>query len=351
MNVTRLCYVSVVAAFASAVWGCSASQPVSPLLAPSAGVLPARHHITISEFSDLPVYSSYYGPSGVTSGPNNALWVTDIIDQDFGENAVVEIAESGKTLNTFYYTGQTSEGSDLVDLVEGPDGNLWITDQYNQQILRMTPSGSFTAYHLTTAPWSITRGPDNALWFTEGSAIGRITTKGAVSQYPVSGSPQSITTGPDKALWFTEAQGAIGRMTTHGKVKYFSAGISSESFPYWIAPGPDGALWFTEFKAGRIGRITTSGHVTEYSNGISTGEKPVGIAAGPDGAMWFTESECRTSLCNYNAKIGRITMSGSITEYDKFNTNSGPTAITEGPDKQKMWFTEYDADEMGRVNL
>ncbi|MGA7200446.1 MAG: hypothetical protein WBX26_01345, partial [Candidatus Cybelea sp.] len=171
-----------------------------------------------------------------------------------------------------------------------------------------------------------------------------------VSQYGASGQPVGIDVGSDKALWFPELQAAaIGRITTTGKVTAYSKGITPGSKPYWIAAGPDGALWFTEL-GGRIGRITTKGKVTEFTHGITPTEEPVGIAAGPDGAMWFTESELFGSGYSVNARIGRITMNGKITEYDNFNSNSDPTLITEGPDKN-MWFVESATDRTGRVQL
>ena len=330
--------------------GCSSPQAVAPpMVAPNA--LPARHHVTISQFADLPVYYDYYGPSAVAAGPHHALWVTDTVDQDFGENAVIEIATSGKGLNTFYYGGRTTEGSDLTDLAAGSDGALWIADYYNSQVLRMTTAGSFTAFPLSTEPFTIVAGPDKALWFTESDAIGRITTAGNISIYPASGSPAVICVGPDGALWFTESTNdSIGRITTRGKIKYYSKGITAGSYPFWIAAGPDGALWFTEYDGGRIGRITAAGKVTEYSKGITAGEFPDSIAQGPDDAMWFTESATHSSYQSYNGKIGRITTSGRVTEYDNFNTQSAPSVITQGADKN-MWFTESAANEMGRVNL
>ncbi len=56
--------------------------------------------------------------------------------------------------------------------------------------------------------------------------------------------------------------------------------------------GPDGALWFTENNGGaggKIGRITTSGTITEYATTGLSG--PYGIALGPDRAIWFTERD------------------------------------------------------------
>jgi len=58
--------------------------------------------------------------------------------------------------------------------------------------------------------------------------------------------------------------------------------------------GPDKALWFTEFIAGKIGRITTTGTITEYN--IPTPDStPRGITAGPDGALWFPKPRAARS--------------------------------------------------------
>ena len=52
--------------------------------------------------------------------------------------------------------------------------------------------------------------------------------------------------------------------------------------------GRDGDLWFAELNGNKIGRITPTGSITEFP--IPTaGSQPNGIAAGPPGAMWFSE--------------------------------------------------------------
>lgn len=350
MTAFRFVWVAALAAIVTATAACSNAGGVVPAASFTSPL--AKDLVKITEFSDLPEYSSYYGPSAIASGPKKSLWVTDVIDQDFGENAVVQISSTGAALNTYYYSGLSTEGSSFAGIAAGPDGNLWITDEYNEQILRMTPAGSFTGFKLAGAPFAITNGPDKALWFTEYGEIGRITTSGHSRLYGASGGVFGIATGPDGALWFTELSGnAVGRATTHGKIKLFTKGISSGAGPYGIAAGPDGALWFTEATGGRIGRITTSGKVTEYSHGITTGENPVDIAAGPDGAMWFTESEAYGSGGETNAKIGRITTSGKVTEYSKdLTSGSYPTAIAPGPDGN-MWFVEAYGNKTGRVKL
>jgi virginiamycin B lyase len=56
-----------------------------------------------------------------------------------------------------------------------------------------------------------------------------------------------------------------------------------------ITAGVDGNLWFTEYTGNKIGRITPSGTITEFT--IPTpSSAPLGIVAGPDGAIWFAET-------------------------------------------------------------
>jgi streptogramin lyase len=89
---------------------------------------------------------------------------------------------------------------------------------------------------------------------------------------------------------------------------------------------------------GKIGRITTTGSVTEYSLPITGDTRPLRITPGPDGALWFSEY-----LGN---KIGRITTNGVITEYPTF----GAYGITVGSDGA-LWFCEPFANRVGRITV
>jgi virginiamycin B lyase len=106
------------------------------------------------------------------------------------------------------------------------------------------------------------------------------------------------------------------------------------SFPAGIAAGPDGALWFTENGEKRIGRVTTSGTVTEFPVSVETNS----ITGGPDGAIWFTS--------NTYYVIVRMTTAGTVTNV--FSTgNLSPHVITAGPDGA-LWFTTY-GNAIGRI--
>jgi streptogramin lyase len=99
----------------------------------------------------------------------------------------------------------------------------------------------------------------------------------------------------------------------------------------------DGALWFTELNGNKIGRVTITGTFTEFPIPTANSQ-PHGITAGPDGALWFAEF-------NGN-KIGRITTTGTITEFAIPTASGGSFGITAGPDGA-LWFTE--SIKIGRI--
>jgi virginiamycin B lyase len=287
------------------------------------------------------------GPYGITTGPDGALWFTEFFDNEIGRMTATGC-------NVTQYPAGPVENQSAYGITSGPDGALWFTEFTDSAIGRMTTAGVVTTYPLPTTgagPETITAGPDGALWFVEtyGDKIGRITTGGTITEYPVPTSgaePSGIVTGPDGNLWFTEMH-KVGRITPGGTITEYAAGIATGVAGYGITAGPDGALWFTQYSAfygSAIGRITTTGTITEYTAGLTYGGLPANIAAGPDGALWFTE--------DYGGKIGRITTAGTITEYVVANgsTLSHPWDITEGPDGA-MWFTDFGLSEIDRITV
>ena len=204
-------------------------------------------------------------------------------------------------------------GCDPAGITRGPDGNFWFTGEDGNLIGRITPAGSTTVYPLPTncgnpqpvggglfgcAPKNITVGSDGALWFTEefGNQIGRVTITGVFTEFPTpttSSRPTDITTGPDHALWFTESNAnKIGRLTTSGLFNEYAV-ITQNSGLQGIINGGDGTLWFTEADAGNLGRITLKGNVSEVAVPITgtNPSKPVDLVPGNNqGVIWFTES-------------------------------------------------------------
>jgi virginiamycin B lyase len=90
-------------------------------------------------------------------------------------------------------------------------------------------------------------------------------------------------------------------------------------------------MWFTELLGPKIGRITTTGSVTEFPVTYANAA-PNGITTGPDNALWFTDLQAE--------RVGRMTTSGSLTSYPVL-TSEGWDIVT-GPDGN-LWFGGYNS--------
>jgi virginiamycin B lyase len=287
-------------------------------------------------FTEYTLPASASSPSGITAGPDGALWFTE-----YSANQIGRITTAGAITERPVPTNLSGPQS----IATGPDGALWFTEFFGNKIGHITTGGVITEYTVPTSNSGlqfIAAGADGAMWFTEnyGNKIGRISTSGAITEYPVptaAGGPRGITAGPDGAIWFTEINGnKIGRITAAGVVTEYPI-PTPNSLPQAITRGPDGALWFCEYLS-RIGRITTAGIITEYQTLQLS--NPLGITTGPDGALWFTEET--------GDKIGRITTAGLITEYPLPAAGSGPGSIgSMGPDGA-LWFAEATGNRIGR---
>jgi virginiamycin B lyase len=312
-----------------------ASLPNAVSYARSQGIAPARR-------GKITLYGDTFGdpvPTGITAGPDGALWFTDP-----GNDVIGRITTAGT------YTLEQPVGTELSDgITVGPDKNLWFTLELEQGgVGFITTSGNVKLFHDRGGSYTqgITTGPDGALWFTESNGkVGRRTLKGKVKHFTLSSSDahlQGIVTGPDHNLWVTQqavgshSSNVVYRLTRRGKVTAFSVGF----FPSAICVGPDGALWFAEAGSNSIGRLTTGGSYTSYPTTDPNGF-PFGIAAGPDGALWFTDSSKEYG-------IGRITTSGNVHLYKAQVSFPQFGYIAAGPDGA-MWFTATDPPAIGRV--
>ena len=96
----------------------------------------------------------------------------------------------------------------------GPDGNLWVTEDFLGDIAKISTTGQVLDQYVGSGnfpqPDGITVGPDNNIWFADqgGKSIGQLDiSTGTMTQFPVPGSnpkPTGITTGPGGNLWFTD---------------------------------------------------------------------------------------------------------------------------------------------------
>ncbi len=279
-----------------------------------------------------------------TLGPDGNLWFTE----SFPANSVGKMTPEGVVTT---YPLPTA-GAGPSGITAGPDGNVWFLESDVDQIAKVTTSGDITEYPANGYPWfGIITGPDGNLWFPyiyanscECSAIGRITTSGTTTAFPTttpSSYPFAVAVGPDGNIWFTEeGVSKIGKMSTAGVALAEYPTKTNPSNLSAITTGPDGNLWFLEnTEYGAVGKITTSGKVTEYKAQMQSYIN--GITSGPDGALWFVQG--------YPNAVARVTTKGVVSTVPLTSLNASGDVVAVGPDG-KLWVGEGIAGALARLS-
>jgi virginiamycin B lyase len=129
----------------------------------------------INRVSPSGVLTEYAVPFGdgyvgdITAGPDGAMW--------FGWSGITHPSAS---LGRITMSGEMTRialptDGDPAYVVTGPDGNLWVTMNNVDKVVRVTPAGEPTLFAVQR-PMGISVGPDGNIWFTstEGNAVGRL---------------------------------------------------------------------------------------------------------------------------------------------------------------------------------
>src|SRR5579883_631805 len=74
------------------------------------------------QITEYPLPTSSSGPSGITRGPDGALW---FLESSTGHNNMGRITTDGAIVEFALPTANAFPGS----LTAGPDGNLWYVDE------------------------------------------------------------------------------------------------------------------------------------------------------------------------------------------------------------------------------
>jgi len=289
----------------------------------ASGVAPAS-----GSFHEFMFPGSHY--QDIKQGSDGNLWIAD-----YGyasANRIVRMTPVGGA--TFFQVPTPNAGA--VQLVLGPDGNIWFTETNAGQIGSITPSGTIMEFICPSAgatPSGTVTDPDGNLWYADRNAtIGRITPKGQITEFSVPGAaPVGITSGPDRNLWFADQNGSIGRVTTAGVITMFPVPSPNAEDPQALAFGSDGNIWYTNINminfAPVVGRMTTAGFATEFlCDGASLSNSIVG---GPDGNVWFTV---------LTDEVVRITPDGTQM---KIPVSSHPVGISVARDGN-IWVAENE---------
>jgi virginiamycin B lyase len=253
-------------------------------------------------------------------------------------------AQAAPTLQEFPPVPTANAG--IQDIVQGPDGNMWFTERNANLIGRISGSspGATTEFPLAggaTSPDLIVVGPDNALWWTQGTSVGRMVTSNPAGVQTFGGlgiiQARGIAVGPDGNLWVSDAGGnQVHRITPAGTAASLPIPLPMGVNARGIARGADGNMWVADFSTpGGVVRVTTGGVATRFP--VPTGS-PIDVIAGSDGNIWYA---------GQGTAVGKVTPGGVATPYVAKGVD--PFGIALGPDGA-VWYAEFQANAVGRVD-
>lgn len=306
-------------------------------------------------------------PNAIVVAPDGSVW--------FGEQALPGVGHlypNNGTLVEYTWPGTYAassggSGSSYKTDIWGIalwNGKVWASDAVENRLVGLDPStGSIQSVKLPTNdsfPYTLTVGPENSLWFTElvSSQIGRLYPNGTLHEYP---SPDKIPAQivfQNETLGYLVAVGdpsnPVGHVYTFNPRGTFSprviGGGEALYSPDSVAVGQDGLgiiqhgpsqIKFYDLSTGLWNTYPTS--TVSYTNTVL----PY-FAVGNGSLVWFNE--------HYGNRIAVLDISNErLTEYNEADPapQTGSTidnTLTIALGKDKLWFTEWTANDIGYVD-
>ncbi len=285
---------------------------------------------------DLPPATAVGSNNEITAGPDGNMWVT--VDS---ENAIVKVMPDGTTTR-FDPLGMAHPATGIT---AGPDGNLWAAQ--GGSVLRIPPGDPDTADETNlggaAGVQGITVGQDGNIWLAGTNVLIKVppADPSTFTSYPVTlGSPKGMTTGSDGLLWIADGPNVVSATTADPPVLTpYAVGIDSGGTQD-VGAGPNGQVAYANpvDTPQNIGLISPGGtpQKIELEN-----TDPFGVTFGQDGAYWISRFQGNDLL--------RLTTDGQVTTLGGFSPGAGPRKIATGPGNT-LWTTLDGAEKIGRVS-
>lgn len=239
---------------------------------------------------------------GVTQGPDNQIWFADPTAHKTG----------ALNLQNGLFMPPVSSTGTPVQIVSGPDNNMYLAEQDRPGEVAITPGTQ------TTPP---------TYQIFEGSPI-------------VGGNLQTIVVGSDGHLWYSDKGNNLIASFSAGNVAGAQTNCAvAMTAPVGMTTGADGYLYVAESGANkRVDKIATAGGACFLIQSFSTTTAaPEQLTTGADGNVYGVESDGVTALRISQAPPGAPGgVGGQLTEFPYVSTAPGFSAIFAGADG-KIW--------------
>jgi virginiamycin B lyase len=299
-------------------------------------------------------------PNGITAAPDGSAW--------FGEQDVPGLAHlyANGTMIEYAWPVSYSPSTTAIWGVADWNGRIWASDALGGQIISLNPTTStVTAIKLSNVgafPYTITVGPDGALWFTElfGSKLGRIDAQCNLTEYEVpknfGGTPTQIEFQNTTLGYYADvgnATSAVSEILSFDPKQFVPQPIAGTFRPLAassLALAPDG-LWVAQHASSNLAYYNFQTHSWSLfpTTPVSYVETTLPyFVAGNGSLVWFNE--------HYANRIGVIDAArGLLTEYSLSNPPANKTtqidnALTFALGGSRVWFTELTADYVGYID-
>jgi streptogramin lyase len=267
--------------------------------------------------------------NGIALGPDGNFWVTEEFN-----GSVARMTPGGIVLNRY------SVGNNPTSVAVGPGGRVWVSIPGANKLVWFdatagTPSAHDGPTGLTCGPVAIVDGGDGRMYFSLPSC-GRLASvaadaSGVATEQPGRGTVFDLAVSAGK-LFAPDFDNNLIRRIALGTALTVEAVATTTDSPDGIAVDSGGTLWTTLYASGRVAKLAPG-----FANGAPATEitptgDPLrgafGIVAGNDGRIYVTGKDSKN--------VARVDGNGN---WQVFATGGEPWQIVNGPDGD-LFFTD-----------
>ncbi|MDX2218804.1 MAG: collagen-binding domain-containing protein [Burkholderiales bacterium] len=239
-------------------------------------------------------------PSGIVQGPDGQLYVSNS-----GDNTISRVSTTG-SIETFVSSGLSSPNGLAFDAT----GNLFVANSGTQIIKRITPSGVQSTYASGLSSPSAIRfdGQGNLFVANRGNnTIAKIPPNGTPSLFAKSlvNSPLSMRYDSQGNLYLLGSDGQLVMLNTSDTATVIASGLAA---PQGVALAANGDVYVTSASNGRLVKVS-GGVTTVVASGLAT---PHGVALDGSGKPHVTERGGVNRISSIDAQGVRVTEAESL---------------------------------------
>ena len=306
-------------------------------------LLPASAIAAPAVTGEFPVRAELDAANKLVEGPDGNIWVTLTSDRE-GEPDVARVNTRSGEVSEFDLPGVGGAYG-----IASAAGKLWLTQDGGgigssgvTSFATRDPVGTKQVKFIDEiGPGSpVVAAPDGKLWAATSGGLVRIDPAPqipAVETFDIPGlGPEDIDVSGSLLVISDALFGRIITATTESPPKVAETAVAG--IPQGVAVAPSGLIAFSR-PFDDLGLLAPPAQ-PRLIRAASTG--PFGVVLGSDGAFWFAQAVIDT--------VSRLTTSGQIsTVAPGFARDSAPQQITTGPGNT-LWVTLLGANRVGRIS-